>query len=520
MKAVIYARYSSDNQREESIEGQLRECKGYAEKNGITVLTTYIDRALSAKTDNRPEFQKMIKDSSKNLFDIVLVWKLDRFARNRYDSAHYKSILRKNRVKVVSAMETIADDSTGILLESLLEGYAEFYSAELAEKVKRGQTENALKGKSNGGRPAFGYTLDKERYYQINPITVPIVLEVFNAYASGKTIKMIVDDLNNRGIKNSAGGKFTINIITAMLKNRKYIGEYRFADVFVPNGIPQIVPSELFERVAVRMEKNKRAPARTKAKGEMYLLTSKLFCGTCGGMMVGECGRSHTNRIYQYYKCITTKRRKGCHRKAIKKDWIEELVIQQIRKVIFDDNLIDALADMLLMYQTRENSDLPLFKQQLAKTEKAIQNMLNAIQQGIFTTSTKERLEELENEKSNLEIRILQNQIKEPTFTKEQIIFWLHRFREYNITNEEQKQQLIDIFINAVYVYDDKIIFTFNYKDETKTINLDDIEGSDFDRVGAPGQGGRCIKQRLLLRIVTAPFAYCTEPCFSDNAKP
>ena len=145
MKAVIYARYSSDNQREESIEGQLRECKEYAEKNSITILSTYIDRALSAKTDNRPEFQHMIKDSAKGLFDIVLVWKLDRFARNRYDSAHYKATLRKNGVKVVSATEAIAEDSTGILLESLLEGYAEFYSAELSEKVIRGRTENALK---------------------------------------------------------------------------------------------------------------------------------------------------------------------------------------------------------------------------------------------------------------------------------------------------------------------------------------------------------------------------------------
>jgi len=151
MKAVIYARYSSDNQREESIEGQLRERKEYAEKNGITLLTTYIDRALSAKTDNRPEFQRMVKDSAKGLFDMVIVWKLDRFSRGRYDSAHYKRILKKNGVKVVSATERIAEDSTGILLESLLEGYAEFYSAELSEKVKRELTENALKCKCNGG---------------------------------------------------------------------------------------------------------------------------------------------------------------------------------------------------------------------------------------------------------------------------------------------------------------------------------------------------------------------------------
>ena len=156
MKAVIYARYSSDNQREESIEGQIRECTAYAEKNGITVLKHYIDRAYSAKTDDRPEFQHMIKDSEKGLFDLILVWKLDRFARNRYDSARYKNQLKKNGVKVVSATELISDKSEGVLLESILEGMAEYYSADLAEKVSRGLTENALKCKHNGGPAPLG----------------------------------------------------------------------------------------------------------------------------------------------------------------------------------------------------------------------------------------------------------------------------------------------------------------------------------------------------------------------------
>lgn len=134
MTGIIYARYSSDNQREESIDGQIRECKEFAEKNDIRIIDTYIDRALSAKTDNRPSFQQMIKDSSKGLFDVIIVWKLDRFARNRYDSAHYKNILKKNGVKVISATEAISSGAEGILLESMLEGYAEYYSAELAEK--------------------------------------------------------------------------------------------------------------------------------------------------------------------------------------------------------------------------------------------------------------------------------------------------------------------------------------------------------------------------------------------------
>lgn len=169
MKGVIYARYSSDNQREESIEGQLRECKEYAERNDITILGTYIDRALSAKTANRPEFQHMIKDSAKGLFDVVLVWKLDRFARNRYDSARYKNLLKKNGVKVISARENISEGSGGIILEAMLEGYAEYYSAELSEKVIRGLTDNALKCKYNGGTVPMGYYIDEQQYYQIDP---------------------------------------------------------------------------------------------------------------------------------------------------------------------------------------------------------------------------------------------------------------------------------------------------------------------------------------------------------------
>lgn len=143
MKAVIYARYSSDNQREESIEGQLRECLEYAGKNGITVIANYIDRAMTATSDNRPDFQRMIKDSYKRCFDMIIVWKLDRFSRDRYDSAHYKHILKKNGVKVVSAKENISDGPEGIILESMLEGMAEYYSAELSVKVKRGLKENA-----------------------------------------------------------------------------------------------------------------------------------------------------------------------------------------------------------------------------------------------------------------------------------------------------------------------------------------------------------------------------------------
>ena len=438
MNAVIYARYSSDNQREESIEGQLRECQEYADQQGITVLGTYIDRAYSAKTDNRPEFQRMIKDSTKHLFDVIIVWKLDRFARNRYDSAHYKNVLRKNGVRVLSAKENISDGPEGIILESMLEGFAEYYSAELAQKVLRGMTENALKCIYNGGTIAMGYYIDQERHYQIDPATAPIVLDIFTKYADGMTIKEIVNDLNSRGISSVRNGKTTINTVTHMLKNRRYIGEYIYRDVVVPGGVPQIIPQELFDRVQRRMEKNRRAPARHKAEDD-YLLTTKLHCGKCGAFMVGECGTSHTMRVYHYYKCANAKKGKDCKKKAAKKDWIEDLVVTETMNILMDDALLERLTDKLLELQSKENTKIPILKKQLAETERSIQNMLNAIKQGVLTTSTKQCLEELEDAKLKLETSILQEEMNKPHLTREQILFWLHRFRKTDIEDKEQK---------------------------------------------------------------------------------
>ena len=490
MTGVIYARYSSDSQREESIEGQLRECKEFAEKNGITILNTYIDRALSAKTDNRPEFQRMIKDSAKGLFDVVIVWKLDRFARNRYDSAHYKAILRKNGVKVTSARETIAEDSTGILLESLLEGYAEFYSAELSEKVIRGMTENALKCKYNGGGMPVGYMIDDEQCFQIDPLTAPTVLEAFKRYDKGATIVELVRWLNEKGIRTNRNLPMSIDSVKRMLHNRRYIGEYSYRDVVQPGGIPAIVPQDLFDRVQARLEKNKKAPARFKAKEELYLLSLKLYCGLCGAFMIGESGTSHTGRIHQYYKCSTAKHKKTCPKKTVQKGWIEDLVVTETMKMLTDDAIVEYIADLVMELRERENTDLPRYKAQLAETETSIENMLNAIQQGIFNSSTKQRLDKLEAEKSELEVKIMQEEIQRPQLTREQVMFWICRYRQLDVTKPEQRQRLIDGFVNSVYLYDDKIILTFNYKEGCKTISLHDIMGaadrSDTCASGAP----------------------------------
>ena len=524
MKAVIYARYSSDSQREESIEGQLRECTAFAEKNGITILRHYIDRAYSAKTDNRPEFQNMIKDSSRKLFDMVIVWKLDRFARNRYDSARYKAQLKKNGVKVVSATEVISEGAEGIILESVLEGYAEYYSADLSEKVIRGMTDNALKCKYNGGTLPIGYMIDDEQHFQIDPLTAPFVLDVFKKYDKGATMTELRDWLNECGIKNTRGQSMKYNSIQHMLTYRRYIGELKYRDVIVPDGIPAIVPQDLFDRVQRKLEQNKKTPARNKAEVE-YLLTTKLFCGHCGAYMCGESGKSRNGTVHHYYKCVSVKKKRtNCKKKAVRKQWLEDLVVTEVMKVVMDDKAIEAIASQAVDLQDRENTTLPVLETELREVESGIQNILNAIQMGILTKSTKSRLEELESFKEDLEIKIANEKIAKPRISAEFVTFWLHKFRKLDINRQDHRKWLINVFVNAIYLYDDKMIITFNYKDGTATITLDDVKraikknntGSDLDCHGAPIEKApfgvlflsfsKKVSKRKQVRPVTSPF--------------
>ena len=478
MTAVIYARYSSDNQREESIEGQIRECTAYAEKNGITVIKHYIDRALSAKTDNRPDFQQMIKDSEKRLFDIVLVWKLDRFARNRYDSAHYEYLLERNHVKLVSATEPISEGPAGIMVKSMLTGMAEYYSAELSEKVVRGMTENVLKGKYNGGTVPIGFRVDEEKFFQIDPLKAPFVVEAFQKYDDGASMKEIMNWLNDSGVTTNRNQKFTYNSVWKLLSNRRYIGENHFKDIVMPDSIPAIVDKELFDRVQAKIEKNRRAPAHHKAEDD-YLLTTKLFCGMCGAMMFGECGTGRNKVVHHYYKCANAKRTKTCKKKTVRKEWLEDLVVAETMKLIQDDAVIDAIVAEVMELQEQENTTLPLLEKQMHEVENSIENMLNAIQAGVLTNSTKARLEKLEEQQKELEVRIAEEKIAKPRLSENQIRFWLTRLRKLDTRVKSHRETLINTFVNVVYLYDEKVLIAFNYKDGTKTITFDEIAAKD-----------------------------------------
>lgn len=160
----------------------------------------------------------------------------------------------------------------------------------------------------------------------------------------------IADELNLKGVRTNRGNKITINVIARMLHNRKYIGEFKQKDIVKPGGIPAIVTEEWFDRVQKRMTANKKAPAKHKAEDE-YLLTTKLFCGKCRCYMVGESGTSHSSQVHMYYKCVSVKKHRGCDKKTVKKDWIENLVIEQIKSIVFNDELIESIADAIMELQ-------------------------------------------------------------------------------------------------------------------------------------------------------------------------
>ena len=259
-----------------------------------------------------------------------------------------------------------------------------------------------------------------------------------------------------------------------MLKNRKYIGEYKYDDVIVPGGIPAIITEKQFERVEERMRKNKKAPARFKANAE-YLLSTRLFCGTCGTMMVGECGTSRNGSMYYYYKCGKSKRKKGCSRKALKKDWIETVVaLYTINNVLTFDN-IECIADSIMVIQAEEDPTIPTLRSQLQECKKGIDNLVNALQAGIISDSTKSRLDMLESQKTQLESAIELALIKRPLFTKDQIIAWISHFKHGDIYDKRIQKEVINAFVNSVFVYDDRIIINYNYKEGTETIAYEDL---------------------------------------------
>ena len=316
------------------------------------------------------------------------------------------------------------------MLESMLEDMAEYYSAELTEKVTRGHTDNALKCKFNGGSVPLGYRINEERHYEPDPVMSPFVKEVFERYAGGESIKELCADMNAHGIQTGYGRKFVKSSFQNMLRNHGYLGEYRYQDIVTENAFPALIDQETFDKVQARMKANKKAPARLKSD-EDFILTGKLVCGNYGALMVGDNGTSHTGAIYYYYKCEHRKRKEGerCHMKAFRKELIESFVVKRALGYVLQDSVIAMRADALVENQKRENTHLPARQEELRKVNKKIDNIAAAIEEGIITQTTKERLMALEAQRDELQISIFEEETSHPKLTKEYVAQWLESFK-------------------------------------------------------------------------------------------
>lgn len=509
MNGVIYARYSSHNQREESIEGQIRKCQAFAEQNNITIIGEYIDRAISGKTDKRESFQKLISDSEKGHFQAVIMYTLDRFARNRYDSAHYKAKLKKNGVRIFYTEQSISDEPEGIILESVLEGMAEYYSENLSRGVKRGLKENALKCMVTGGYMPLGYKKSADLKFEIDPATAPIVKEIFDLYANGKSQRQIVDILNEKGYRTVKNKPFRLGSIAGILTNRKYIGIYEFDDVSVEGGIPAIVDVKTFEKAQEMLKRNKRTTGRMKAPA-LYMLTGKCFCGHCGSSMVGESGTSGTGAIHNYYKCSDRKKHRGCTKKTEKKEWLEQTVVHETISQIMQPEVIRAIAENVSNLAQKEFNDksrLVSLQKELKSVQGAISNLLRLVEKGIDTDDVGDRLLDLNAQKSDLLKQISKEETKKPLISKERMEFWLTDLLSRGSEDDpEYQQRIIDTLVDKVFVFDEddggkKIVITYNTNCSVKsTIKLSDVKSSDFKGFARP--------------LPTNPNLFCTQKGF------
>ena len=475
-KAVIYARYSSDSQTEQSIDGQLRVCKEYAEKNGYEIVAEYIDRAMTGTNDNRPDFQRMIKDSFNKKWEYVLVYKFDRFSRDKYQSTLHKHTLKQNGVKVISAMENIPDTPEGIILESLLEGMNQYYSAELSQKVKRGLKESRIKGLFTGGPTPYGYNV-KDKKVSINEEQANIVREyMFNQYYSGKRIKDIVALLAEKGIKNSYGKPWTINMVSRVLRNPNYKGCVYADDTCYTNIFPAIVCEEVFDEVNARLKVAKRTSAHFKTD-VIYLLSGKLICGKCGGLMTGDSGKGKMGKIYNYYKCFTKKKNKDlCNKKSISQEYIENIVLLATKEFLNQTNLNELSICLADTYNKSIEKDkvLESLNKQLQENNKKLANFVRAIENGIFNDTTNERMKELEIANKDLQEKITSREMLVIKPLDKNVIYsFLCSFKDIDLTDKLACQRLVDMFLNKVILYDNYCEIYFNTNsDKSKQLKL------------------------------------------------
>lgn len=504
--AICYYRYSSDAQRDVSIVQQKDAAHEYAEHHGYHIIKEYDDPAYSGTRDDRPAFQLMLYEVEKLRPAYLILWKTDRLSRDRIDAVMAKKRLRECGVKIVYVAESIPDDdeATQILMESIYEAMAASFIVSHRKNVVRGMTYNAENAFYNGVK-MLGYVGEVDHKYEIDQATAPTVRRIFKEYTEGVPMQKICDSLNNAGQKTVRGNKFTVNSLRNILVNRAYIGEYKFGKTLIPDGMPRLIDDETFQKAQAKLEANKRGgkgaikKLHPEIEIEDYWLTGKICCGLCGGTMQGVSGTSRSGNLYYYYSCINY-RKHTCTLKYQRKELMEKIVLYILDDLINDPALRIIIAEKCYAYHQAQNDDNGAYeasiRAQLKDVEGKLNNLVKAIEAGIFNSTTAERMNVLENQKSMLNDALLAEQNrKKCDLTLNTIVKFLSSLVG-DINNPDTRHRLLDFFVDKIYVYPDKMVLTFYYTDDRRelpfeeTIRLIDNRQKILDIMNSPRPEG------------------------------
>lgn len=504
--AICYYRYSSDAQRDVSIVQQKDAAHEYAEHHGYHIIKEYDDPAYSGTRDDRPAFQLMLYEVEKLRPAYLILWKTDRLSRDRIDAVMAKKRLRECGVKIVYVAESIPDDdeATQILMESIYEAMAASFIVSHRKNVVRGMTYNAENAFYNGVK-MLGYVGEVDHKYEVDQATAPTVRRIFKEYTEGVPMQKICDSLNNAGQKTVRGNKFTVNSLRNILVNRAYIGEYKFGKTLIPDGMPRLIDDETFQKAQAKLEANKRGgkgaikKLHPEIEIEDYWLTGKICCGLCGGTMQGVSGTSRSGNLYYYYSCINY-RKHTCTLKYQRKELMEKIVLYILDDLINDPALRIIIAEKCYAYHQAQNDDNGAYeasiRAQLKDVEGKLNNLVKAIEAGIFNSTTAERMNVLENQKSMLNDALLAEQNrKKCDLTLNTIVKFLSSLVG-DINNPDTRRRLLEFFIDKIYVYPDKMVLTFYYTDDRRelpfeeTVRLIDNRKKIVDMMNSPRPEG------------------------------
>ena len=471
--AVAYARYSSARQRDVSIEQQLRDIRAYAEREGYTIIHEYADHARSGfkRSDLRAEFQEMIVAAESGVFDTVIAWKVDRFGRNRRESAAYKGRLADLGVSVVYAMEPIPDGAAGCLTEGMLEAIAEWYSRNLSENIKRGQHDNALKNMSNGQLP-YGYKIGPDSHYVIDETEAALVRRIFDLYAEGNSCTAIAQTINQEGFRTRKGHEFHRNSIIYILQNDVYIGFYHHGDISTPDGMPVIIDRNLWE-VCQNMRRK-----TTKHHGGSpfeYYFAGKCTCGLCGSKVYATYTSRSDGSKHGYYVCCK-KRYKQCSSHHKQKDVIEKPIFDTLFNEILNRGLIDAFVDKVIdaLKISMESSPEKKLEEELKTINRKINNIHQAIAEGIWTKQTGEMLTAMTARAENIQNELsYRKTIQGNIISEDRILFYFHKIASGDIDSHEVKRTIANSMINSITIYDAWIRVVLNCIPNVGTIDPD-----------------------------------------------